>query len=122
MPADALDDYELSFDELRNRGMLPQLENDIIISGTSAVASDNSDGFVVVTIKDNAGQEVDAYLTTERGFATWTIPNIPEEGCIVFTWIISRISKAARPSKEKLSSMKTLTPTHLSSTRCSMRI
>lgn len=80
LPADALDDYELSFDELRNRGMLPQLENDIIISGTSAVASDNSDGFGVVTIKDNAGQEVDAYLTTERGFATWTIPNIPEEG------------------------------------------
>jgi ABC-type glycerol-3-phosphate transport system substrate-binding protein len=80
LPADALDEYELSFDELRNRNMLPQLSDDIIIPGTSAVASDNADGFGTVQIKDSTGQTVEAYLTTELGFATWTIPNIPQAG------------------------------------------
>ncbi|MDD4077107.1 MAG: extracellular solute-binding protein [Bacilli bacterium] len=78
--ADALDDYELNFDELYRRNMLPQLDNDIIVAGTGAVASDNADGFGVITINDANGENVEAYKTTESGFATWTIPNIPQAG------------------------------------------
>ena len=80
LPADALDSYELDFNELRARNMLPQLENDIIVSGITGVASSNAEDFGVITIEDVDGEAVDAYKTTETGFVTWTIPDIPQTG------------------------------------------
>lgn len=76
-PADALEDYELKFDELK----LPQLEQDIIINGVDAVISPNSDKFekTYQKYKDADGNFISALETSDYGFATWTV-NVPEEG------------------------------------------
>ena len=80
LPVDALDDYELSLEELKREGLIPNLTEDIIIPGKNAVASSNAEDFGVITVIDASGVNVEAYKTTEYGFATWTTPNIAENG------------------------------------------
>ncbi|MGD9886595.1 MAG: extracellular solute-binding protein [Bacilli bacterium] len=75
IPADALDDYPLNFSALS----LPVLSNNIEVLGTTAV-SNHADGFGAIEITNHLNQKVQAYKTTDEGYATWTIPGVPSAG------------------------------------------
>lgn len=76
-PADALDDYELNFSELK----LPQLSEDIVVSGADAEISANAENFEVVygEYEDNEGNKVDVIKTTDLGIVTFRF-NVAEAG------------------------------------------
>ncbi len=75
IPQDALDDYPLDFSKLS----IPTLPNDIEVLGTTAI-SNHADGFGAINITNHLNQVVSAYKTTDEGYATWTIPGVPEMG------------------------------------------
>lgn len=75
IPKDALDEYQLDFSKLK----FPQLEDDIVVSGKDAIVN-HAEGFQLIDVTDENGNSFQTLLTTDTGYATWTIPNVPESG------------------------------------------